>query len=147
MSISGDTPFARGSLATDIGVDGQGDKVEEMLKGTYVLDVKEMDDVHASSELQCFMKALQVPKSKIHGEKVPLMNSEVNLDHYIGVFNRTDESTASSPSGIHYGHYKAAVESETLAKVDMIFMTIPFVVGTPPNKVGTESSLYDSKSE
>ena len=118
--MSGDAPFSRGSLATDIGVDGQGNKVEEMLKGTYVLDAKGMDDVHASSELKCFLKALQVPKFKLHGEIVPLINFEVNLEHYVGVFNRTDESTASSPSGIHYGHYNAAVESEMLAKVNLI---------------------------
>ena len=58
LSMSGDTPFARGPLAKDIGIDGQGHKVEEMLKGTYVMDDKGLDDVHASNEMKCFMKAL-----------------------------------------------------------------------------------------
>ena len=107
--MSGDTPFARGPLATDIGVDGEGDKVEEMLKDTYVMDDKGLDDVHASVEMTYFMKALQVPKSIYNGNTVPLMNSEVTMENYIGVFNKTDESTSSSPSRIHYEHYKTAV--------------------------------------
>ena len=105
LSMSGDTPFARGPLANDIGVDGHEDKVEEMLQGTYVIDDTGMDDVHASSEMKCFMQALQVPKSKRTGDTVPLMNSEVTMEDYVEVFNKTAESTASSPSGIHYGHY------------------------------------------
>ena len=79
--MSGDTPFARVSLANDIGVDGQGYKAEEMLKGTYVIDDKGMDDVHASFEMKCFMQALKVPKSKYNGDTVPLMNPEVNMEN------------------------------------------------------------------
>ena len=54
--MSGDTPFARGPLANDIGVEGQEDQVEDMLKGTYVMDETGMDAVHASSEMKCICR-------------------------------------------------------------------------------------------
>ena len=89
LSMSGDTPFARAPLADDIGVDGHEDKVKEMLQGTYVMDDKGLDEVHASLEMKCFMQALKVPKSKRNGDTVPLMNSKVNMKGYVEVFNQT----------------------------------------------------------
>ena len=41
------------------------------------------------------------------------------------MFNHTKESTTSSPSGIHYGHYKVACESEALSAINHIFMVAP----------------------
>ena len=35
LSMSGDTPFARGRLAEDVGYDGKGDAVENLLDRTY----------------------------------------------------------------------------------------------------------------
>lgn len=50
LSMSGYSPFAWGSLATEIGHDGEGDDVDEMLKGTYTLDTYRLYDEHASSK-------------------------------------------------------------------------------------------------
>ena len=46
-------------------------------------------------------------------------------------FNGTRESTFSSPSGIHYGHYFAACESKILKEVNLLFMPTPFKFGMP----------------
>ena len=50
LSMSRDTPFARGPLADLIGKDGDGMAVEEMLKGTFIHDTTGLDEVHASKK-------------------------------------------------------------------------------------------------
>ena len=110
------------------------------------MDDTGMDDVHASSMMKIFMQALQVTRFKRTGITVPLMNAEVNMEHYVGVFDKNKESTASSPSGIHYEHYTTACESEILAKVNLIFYDNPIHGWDSFNEIGTETSLYDSES-
>ena len=55
----------------------------------------------------------------------------MDIEQHREVFKKTCESTASSLSGIHYGHCIAACESDLLSKVNMIFMVVPFQVGLP----------------
>ena len=86
--MSGGSPFARGLLAHDIGLGGQEEVVEKMIKGTYVMDATWPDEVHASNEIQCFLKAPQLPNSKGRGDTVPVMHDAVNLEEYIEVFNK-----------------------------------------------------------
>ena len=81
--------------------------------------------------MKAFKPALQILTSKINDKATPSMDDAMTLENYKEVFNKTKESTASSPSGIHYGHYKAACESDVLAKVNLIFMVVPFKVGRP----------------
>ena len=41
--MSGDTPFDRGPMAQNIGLDRKSERVEEMLQGTFVRDEKGLD--------------------------------------------------------------------------------------------------------
>ena len=129
--MSGDTPFARGPSADLVGDDGEVDAVEEMLKGKFTLDIKELDEAAASSEMKSFIMALKIPTSKKTGSEVPEMSVNMKMEGYIRAFRKTAEATASSPSGIHYGHYIAACESKVLAEVNLLFMETPFQVGIP----------------
>ena len=52
LSMSGDTPFAQGPLADQIGNDGEGAAVDEMSKGSYTLDTSGLDEVHALKEMK-----------------------------------------------------------------------------------------------
>ena len=54
LSMSGDSPVAIGKLASDIGYDGEGEVVEEMLRGVYTIDTTGMDEVYASNEMKIF---------------------------------------------------------------------------------------------
>eukprot|EP00957_Ditylum_brightwellii_P022327 1685266-Ditylum_brightwellii.AAC.1 len=40
----------------------------------------------------------------------------LTIKEFQDVFTAQDESTTSSPSGHHYGHYKAATRSDDLCK-------------------------------
>ena len=90
-----------------------------------------MNGAAASSEMRSFLKALQIPISDKTGAPVPTMKTEMTVEDSCKIFSKTKESTASSPSGIHYGHYIAACESPELAAVNTIFMVIPFKAGKP----------------
>ena len=131
LSMSGDTPFARGDLADDIGRDGEGKGAEEMLRETYTMDNEGMDLMMASTEMNSFLKALKLPNSKLTGGIIPTMSSLITLQQYNAIFNSTRKQTISSPLGLHYGHYKAACEDDSLSQVHLLFMTVPFQVGIP----------------
>ena len=131
LSISGESPFARGYLADALGKDGEGGAVEDILKGEFKYDTDVMDDIQASSEMKSFIGALKTPISGKTGKYVPTMDTTMDIEQHREVFKKTRESTASSPSGIHYGHYIAAFENDLLSEVNMIFMVVHFQVGLP----------------
>ncbi len=51
---------------------------------------------------------------------------------YITGWVRAKEKTASSPSGIHFGHYIAGVEEIVIAKINRLMATIPMMTGISP---------------
>ena len=53
----------------------------------------------------------------------------MTVENSCAIFSKTKDTTASSPSRIHYGHYVAACESLSLAAVNTIFMVAPFKAG------------------
>lgn len=129
--MSGESPFTRGQLADEIGRDGEGTAVDELLKGTFERDRSGLDAATASSEMTNSIKALKLPISHKTGITIAEIDGEVSLQEYKATFNCTNETTASPPSGVHYGHYKASCESDILSEVNHIFMTIPFRMGIP----------------
>ena len=66
LSMSGDTPFARGSLAENVGKDGECEGVDEMLKGTYSIDNKDMTPLLASTEMKKFLSSPQITNLSGH---------------------------------------------------------------------------------
>ena len=77
LSMSGDSPFARGKLAEDIGQDEEGEEVEKIIKGTFTVDKEGMDEVQALSEMAGFIKVLKVPLSAKTGKPLPEMNQNM----------------------------------------------------------------------
>ena len=61
LSMSGDSPFTRGALADEISKDGEGEAVDEILKGSYEMDLRGKDEATSSSEMHSFIKALKIP--------------------------------------------------------------------------------------
>ena len=80
------------------------------------------------------MEALKLPVSAKTGEMIEEMTIDMNIEYYREVYMKTRESTASSPSGIHYGRYIAARKNELLTKVNLLFMVTPFQVGILLNR-------------
>lgn len=65
LSVSGDSPFVRWYIADSIGLDSKGKGVDEILQGIFSTDEEGLNKVSASSEIQSFIKALQIPLSAI----------------------------------------------------------------------------------
>ena len=87
--MSGDTPFARGLVAENVRRYGEGEGVEEMLRGFYSFDHTDMTHLTASSEMKSFITALKVPTSVVTGEPIPEMASIMTLHQYKDKFNAT----------------------------------------------------------
>ena len=102
-----------------------------MFQSTFNTNKSDMNGAAASSEMHSFLKALQIPISTTTESRVPTMKTEMTVTDSCAIFSKIKETTASSPSGIHYGHYIEACESPELAAVNTIFMVTPFKTGTP----------------
>lgn len=99
------TPFGSGARSTHLGDDCQSAAVEELLHGQYEFRLDELSD-----EARHWLKQLQFTTPVAKGEKVPI---EISTDDFISAWMKFRESTASSPSGRHYGHYKTAAFAAT----------------------------------
>ena len=78
-----------------------------------------------------FIAALQRPLSTNTGCPIQELEYNFDLDTYKAIFKKAKEHTSSSPSGIHYGHYIAAIQNDLLAEVNVTFMRVPFAHGFP----------------
>ena len=84
LSMSGDSPFARGSISDSIGLDGKGTGVDEMLQGTFITDKEGLNEVSDSSEMQIFIKELQIPLSDTTGNRVSTMDKDMTFQDLLG---------------------------------------------------------------
>eukprot|EP00957_Ditylum_brightwellii_P184499 14052776-Ditylum_brightwellii.AAC.2 len=57
----------------------------------------------------------------------------LSLQQYKELFKSQDEFTSLSSSGCHYGHYQAALVSDTISQVHTHMMSILFVAGFTPS--------------
>ena len=60
----------------------------------------------------------------------------IKIDHtnFVQIFSKWKESTTTSPSGRHLGHYKAILESPELIEYHCIMASIPLHFGFAPNR-------------
>ena len=54
------------------------------------------------------------------------------LEDHIEGWTKARESTSSSPSGIHFGHYMAAAQDREVAQVDYEMARLPYKTGYSP---------------
>lgn len=104
------TPFGSGERSAHLGADCQSDAVEELLHGKYEFHLDELSD-----EARHWLEQLQLTTPVAKGDKVPI---DITTDDFIDAWSKFRESTASSPSGRHYGHYKTAAFAATVSPFD-----------------------------
>ena len=59
---------------------------------------------------------------------------EINHDYYQYYWKQSKEQTASSFSGLHFGHYKAAAYSDTLSKIHALKLALIIKMGLAPER-------------
>ena len=60
---------------------------------------------------------------------IPLMYDIIYLKYDMSLLNKTKESTTSSPSHAHMGHYKTSCRVTNVAYMRLIFMKLPVQYG------------------
>jgi hypothetical protein len=95
-------PFGHGDRLQDIGLDCMSPSVQDILNGVYHFRLEEL-----TPEQQEWINQLR--RIDTHAAQ---QNAKVDLnidtEDFVSAWSKFRESTASSPSGRHYGHYKAA---------------------------------------
>ena len=82
-----------------------------------------------SRGLTFYEKTLLESCKKEGEENEQEISAEFTFDEYKKVFNRTKEYTASSPSGLHIGHYKLGCLYPTIGKILSRITSIPLEYG------------------
>ena len=62
---------------------------------------------------------------------------EITASDYVQYWRRIKESTSSSPSGLHHGHYKASCKSEIIPEIMATQMNVTIRSGVHPLRWGT----------
>ena len=125
---SKDSMFAKGPILENCGWYGEEEGMEKILEG--MLNVNEMAKEYPEfgQEGVAFLNALRYRKDK-DGKKAVPFKWNFGIDEYMAVFNKTNESTACGPSGLHMSHWKAACERPKIARVHAFFMWAAFEHG------------------
>ena len=125
---SNDSMFMKGPLLDKCGWYGKDEGMEEVLQGLLNVDDIEREYPEYGREGVEFIKALRYTKDE-NGENTQPFTWKFGAEEYIEVFNKTRESTACGPSGLHMSHWKAACERKEIARVHAFFMWAAFELG------------------
>jgi len=114
------SPFLKPPLASSVGDFGTGTAAQDILDGTFICPPDL--DVHTRQ----FIEALKFPS-------VEACHSTVSLilcpEDFIAHWKHAKEKTSSSPSGLHFGHYKLATYSLPLVHLHAQFTQLIFQMG------------------
>jgi hypothetical protein len=116
------TPFATNpSLAKAIDPLDSGNRIDDLLQGTFLDTVTDDDDINLNEiERQWILELRQRMNSVI--------DTHISTDDFKQYFKHRKEKTASSYSGRHMGHYK--VIAEIASKDDTIAHIITTIINT-----------------
>jgi len=121
-----DTPFGSGPVASAFGRQGDTLAASTVLGG-YIPESLQRAPMMA--ETRRILETMATAYPAVQGG-----TGEVSWDEFISAYTVSKESTSSSPSGRHIGHYKAAVQDPTLAQLHRQMMSFPFIHGFAPDR-------------
>jgi len=117
------TPFGSGPLATLLGRTGNTITAKRILSG----DIDNRPLCHLPETARVLQTlAKDYPSSQ--GTAI------ISDTDFVGTYKAAKESTNSSPSGRHIGHYNAILKDPVLVGVHATMMSIPFQVGIVPDR-------------
>ena len=119
--------FVQGNIKTAIGWDAASEIAKEILDGAKNSTLNHLG-TNSSQPLGRFIQSMAKIQNKSK-EKIDDMPWTYGIEEYKDTFSKTRESTACGPSGIHMGHWKAALESRLLMRVHSFFIWSAFTFG------------------
>ena len=120
--------FTNGPILEKCGWYGKEEGMKTILRGLLkVAEVAAEYPQYGQEGLE-FLKALRYSTDK-KGTRIKPFKWNFGTKEYMDIFNKTKESTACGPSGIHMSHWKAACEREEIARVHAFFIWAAFEFG------------------
>jgi len=115
------TPFGSGPVANAFGPSGDTPVANNILNGTIPPNLQSPPLL---PETRRILESNATAYPSVQDGTGTITNEE-----FIAAYSVSKESTSSSPSGRHIGHYKAATKDPTLAQLHSRMMSFPFVHG------------------
>jgi hypothetical protein len=100
------TPFVTGPIAAQFGPFADNDYCDAILNGT--IDLEAVAD---TTEVQDLLHGMRYP-DPLHPPTS--INTQITTESFSNAMAHTRERTSSSPSGRHYGHYRALLRAPDL---------------------------------
>jgi len=133
-----DTPFGSGDLYDLVGFTGLNEAADAIVAGTFMEEYG--DELNLLPETEQLIAELAMPEMIKNLESdIP---TEVGEGEYIDGFKKWTESTSTSPSGRHLGHYKAIVNDPLKATRDLNFVDLYVKAINLPLKYGFVPSRW-----
>ena len=115
------TPCLRDPLLQEIGLTGDSDACDRILRGTYI------PPPGTSPYVREFLDELKA--HPFEGEPPP---THILTSDFVNFWTKKKEQISSGISGIHYGHMKACSQDPLLADVEATLAHIPYTSGYTP---------------
>jgi hypothetical protein len=107
-------------LLDDFGYLGETPAANEVLLGTYCIPPS------GNEYTKKFLEMLRFPPGF---EPPPDSATIITPEEHRQAWSRQKERTASEPTGLHFGHYKAAIQDKELCAFDAAMRSIPYHFG------------------
>lgn len=101
-----DTPFVTGPIADKIGPFADNEYCDSVLEGTF-----DFNDIAETVEVEDIIKGMRYPDTT---RPTPPIDSTIDEEGFVSAIAHTRERTSSSPSGRHYGHYRALLRKPAI---------------------------------
>ena len=115
-----DSPALQYPLCQELGLQGDGPAVEDILRGEY------NPPSGTDPYMEAYLKALESPnKDELDNIPLPWISLVDNMED----LHKTAKRTSSSPLGLHYGLWKTNSMDPLLNKIDTLFRDVVFRCG------------------
>eukprot|EP00957_Ditylum_brightwellii_P203668 15335690-Ditylum_brightwellii.AAC.1 len=118
------TPFAQKNMQDYIGEFGTERAAQEILDGKF--DLNQFKNLPAVN--------FWIKHNLWRAAAANSVNIKLSVDEFKGLLKKQNESTSSSPSGRHYGHFKVLLEFNNILEMHCRMMTLPFCYGFTPTR-------------
>ena len=119
-----DTPFGHGELYDLVGYDGLTETATAIVDGECV----EYMGIPMQRELEVFLEECRRP------EAVELVDTLITKEQFISSVKGWKETTSTSPSGRHLGHYRTAILDDAVANLHSQLLNLPITYGFAPER-------------
>ncbi|KAI2492599.1 hypothetical protein MHU86_21949 [Fragilaria crotonensis] len=124
VSPSQGHPFGHGALFDLVGYDGLTEPATAIVEGACV----EYLGLPMRRELQVFLEECRRPAS------VKPISTTISVEQFIRTVKEWKESTSTSPSGRHLGHYRTAILDDDTAHLHTQLLNLPIANGFAPER-------------